>query len=333
MTSTRIIELFAGAGGWSQGLKSIGRTDAVGVEWDVVACETARAAGHARVQADVAALDPVRFAIGHGASAPEGLICSPPCTGFSLAGKGLGRGDTPAILAALPEVAAAPHRRIGFAGADPRSALVLEPLRWALALRPEWMAWEQVPAVLPLWQACAGQMAAQGYSVWTGILHAEQYGVPQTRKRAILIASRTSAVSAPVPTHSRYYSRDPQRLDPGMPRWVSMTDALGWGATMRPAMTVTGGGTATGGADPFGNAARKGLLREMEAGRWAPRSEPGIRPSLAEAATLQSFPAGCSWAGNQGQQFRQVGDAVPPLLAAHVLAAAGAARPALERAG
>ena len=38
---------------------------------------------------------------------------------------------------------------------DPRTLLVLEPLRWALALTPSWLAWEQVPGVLPLWEACA----------------------------------------------------------------------------------------------------------------------------------------------------------------------------------
>ncbi|OEV27506.1 hypothetical protein AN219_22720 [Streptomyces nanshensis] len=33
-----------------------------------------------------------------------------------------------------------------------------------------------------------------------------------------------------------------------------------------------------------------------------------------------SFPADCPWAGNKGQQFSQIGNAVPPRLAAHLLA-------------
>ncbi len=56
-----IVDLFAGPGGWDEGLAALGRRDVVGVEWDEAACLTAEAAGHRRVRADVAALDPVAF--------------------------------------------------------------------------------------------------------------------------------------------------------------------------------------------------------------------------------------------------------------------------------
>lgn len=60
-----IIDLFAGPGGWDQGLRMLGRTDVVGIEWEKWACATARAAGHRRAQADVAALDPRTLGVGH----------------------------------------------------------------------------------------------------------------------------------------------------------------------------------------------------------------------------------------------------------------------------
>ncbi|GAB3080863.1 hypothetical protein GCM10027053_51620 [Intrasporangium mesophilum] len=270
-----IVDLFAGPGGWSTGLNMIGRAETVGVEWDEAACATARAAGHERLQADVAELDPATI----GGASVEGLIASPPCQGFSMAGKGRGRQDSAAIIAAVAEMAAGrdPRAQLAQQVKDERSVLALEPLRWALDLEPEWMTWEQVPAVLPLWEACAEVLRADGYSVWTGKMLAERYGVPQTRTRAILIASRARLVGEPIATHSRYHIRTPQRLDPGMPRWVSMAEALGWGMTQRPYPTVAPG-TGGGGTDPMalgGSGARRSVLRELAEGRWMVRDSFG----------------------------------------------------------
>jgi DNA (cytosine-5)-methyltransferase 1 len=71
-----------------------------------------------------------------------------------------------------------------------------------------------------------------GYPTWTGVLHAEQYGVAQTRRRAILMASLDGPVTPPAPTHARYNPRK-ERLataaEAELLPWVSMADALGWG--------------------------------------------------------------------------------------------------------
>jgi site-specific DNA-cytosine methylase len=47
------------------------------------------------------------------------------------------------------------------------------------------------------------------------------------------------------------------------------------------------------------------------------------RITVQEAALLQTFPADYPWQGGLGQQFQQVGNAVPPLLAAHLIAELG----------
>ena len=161
------------------------------------------------------------------------------------------------------------------------ASLVIEPARFITAGQPEWTAMEQVPSVLPLWQVYAAELREMGYSAWTGILDAACYGVPQTRERAILIASRVRKVARPEPTH--YDDRKGGQLW-GTP-WVSMAEALGWGADARPAVSVTAGGTATGGAEPFGHRGRDALEAEREAGRWA------LRIDAQQNATLRSATA------------------------------------------
>lgn len=221
----QILDLFAGAGGWEEALRRLGLS-ALGVESDSWACETARAAGHERLQADVTMLEPGSF------SPVLGLIGSPPCQAYSTAGRGLGRADRPVVIACAHELAAGHDGRAQRLEQcrDPRSLLTVEPLRFALALKPRWIALEQVPAVLDLWSVFAGVLSAHGYETAVGILSAERYGVPQTRKRAFLIASAEAPVCLPAPTHRSYKPRrreipeDELALAP----WVSMAQALGW---------------------------------------------------------------------------------------------------------
>lgn len=216
-----IVDLFAGPGGWDEGLRALGLS-ALGIEWDASACATAVAAGHPRLQQDVAESQVMEGIVG--------LIASPPCQGFSAAGKGLGRGDKDQIVRCAHDLAQGRDTREsrGTLCADPRSMLTVEPLRWALEANPEWIALEQVPQVLPLWELFAEILRFRGYFVDTGILHAEQFGVPQTRKRAYLVASKGQMVHLPAPTHQKYKKGEPAQGKDGLAPWVSMAQALGW---------------------------------------------------------------------------------------------------------
>ncbi len=229
MSDHRIIDLFAGAGGWDEGLRQLGHT-ALGIETDPLACATAETAGHPRLDADIAHLDPAEF------GSVWGLIGSPPCQAYSTAGKKLGRQDKQHVIACAHELAAGHDTRPAHlaACADERSLLTVEPLRWALELRPRWVAMEQVPPVLELWELFADLLQGHGYRTAVGVLSAEQYGVPQSRRRCFLIASLDGSVQLPKPTHRSYNPRKPDQVKPGeegLPSWVSMARALGWPST------------------------------------------------------------------------------------------------------
>lgn len=297
----------AGPGGWCEGLRLAGWTGTnLGIELDTDACRTAVAAGHTRVQADITA-----FPVDHLKGRVTGLIMSPPCPPWSRSGNGGGHVDQAAVLDRI--TAHARHQAPAKADwADPRSPLTAEPMRYAVALRPDWIALEQVPAVLPIWQHTAALLQELGYYTWCGVLRTEEYGVPQTRTRAILTASLHHPVTEPCPTHQAY--RGPSdNGDLITPRWVSMRDAIGWGLDDRPAWTVTAGGVATGGAEVFGNAKCRARLRAVVG------SSRPVQPTVAETGVLQSFRPDYPWTGSTQKQREQAGNAVPPLLAAAVL--------------
>lgn len=225
------------------------------------------------------------------------------------------------------------------------TALMLEPARFLHALlscrgeRPlEWAAFEQVPAALPLWQVYAEELRSRGWSAAVGVVNLADLGGGQDRPRAFLIASAVRQVALPVATHGERWGED---LFGGvvLPR-VTMAQALGWGYTQRPAPTVTSGGADTGGAEPFGNGSRRAMQAAMADPRhWAwKRPAPAVSGTVGhvggrqarghlnltpeDAATLQTFRPGYPFQGTKGQRSKQIGNAVPPLLAAHVLSAA-----------
>jgi len=429
-----VVELFGGPGGWGIALDALG-LHAIALEWDHDACLTRVSNGLTAIRADVAAYPPARFA---GAT---GLVASPPCPQFSNSGAGHGRTVMAELRAAIVDVwngaddldrhleviAAAIYDKIVSRASWPLSSalrlacdaedagrealLMVEPARWLRALPSiEWVAMEQVPAALPLYRLYADLLAAAGWrSAWAVKLCAEQYGVPQTRMRAIIGASRERVVHPPVATHQKYVSGvaagdaaecAPSLFGPGVLPWVSMAEALGFGMSERPALTLAPGHGGGGGPDivqehgaerrgdepaptilashdngnkawqlntrrdqrPDGSTQRRPtdepaptVTAQAGKGQWVwerPATTvmgdpslwpPGhkinggdvaagragglrsrgdtVRLTVEQAAVLQSFPLEYRFAGTKTSQFAQIGNAVPPVLAYHVLAA------------
>jgi DNA (cytosine-5)-methyltransferase 1 len=284
-----ILDLFAGPGGWDQGAKMLG-LDAVGLEWDHAACMTAVAAGHPRIRCDVAQYPTAPFV-----GKVTGLIASPPCTDFSTAG--------------------AMRRTAGNSG-----HLVLEVMRWAEGLNPEWIAAEQVPAVLSIWQEYAARLRNHGFRTWTGILNAADYGVPQERRRAILLASQVAPVTPPVPTHVAAPHED--LFGVSLPPWVTLAETC----DLPPECWYDSGQNsraAGGGTVRYIRSCDRpaGTLTGKTLGQWVIHGGDRRKLTTTDGAALQTFPPDYPWCGSGEEIEQQIGNAVPPLLAAHVLAA------------
>lgn len=296
----KALDLFAGTG-WGVACQRIG-IEEYGVEIMPEACATREANGMETIYNDV------WDGLAGKTSYPEYdlLISSPPCQTFSTAGKGAGREALDDVLGLIAEAAyklpGAGLREIATErGLDDRTALVLTPLAHVWRDKPKYVAWEQVPAVLPVWEACAEVMREWGYSVDTAVLHAEQYGVPQTRKRAILVARLEGEAKLPKPTHSKYYSRTPEKLDEGVLPWVSMAEALGWGAIDQPSHTIVAG--THGASDRYasgGSATRKALDAKIGTGVWIDKQDQEVETSrtlysqrfdVEDVAALQTYPS------------------------------------------
>jgi DNA (cytosine-5)-methyltransferase 1 len=293
-----IVDLFAGPGGWSEGLRMLDErlhATEIGIEWDEDACATRQAAGHKTIRADVGTYPPERFA---GAT---GLIASPPCQDFSWAGK-----------------------KEGIEGE--RGQLIHEVLRWTKAISPEWVVCEQVPQALPVWIEFAEIMQGWGYATWAGVLNAADYGVPQARERSILIAHRDpKRARPPIPTHDA--NPQPVLFGEALNPWVSMASALDWNAdALGTAKVNTGqrwkirGDRSTAQTfDPWNVPSR--TITGKSGGQWHIIVEGEVVQRLTPKSTLalQTFPDSYPVCGNETSQFKQIGNAVPPLLAAHIL--------------
>lgn len=186
MSNLRTIDLFAGAGGITEGFRQAGAECLFANDFNPHACETFRS-NHPEVEmvcGPIQDLNTVR--IRNGLSLAKGeldvLVGGPPCQGFSIN---------------------APERFIE----DPRNSLFKHYLRFVDEFAPKTFMFENVPGMLSLgggriFDTIICQMQDRGYRTSARILLAAHYGVPQVRWRMIILGSRLGeAPIHPEPTH------------------------------------------------------------------------------------------------------------------------------------
>lgn len=357
--SFRIVDLFAGPGGLDLAAELLD-IPSIGIEWDDDAVATRLAAGLPTEPGDVRLFGPGN----PGFEDCNVLAGGPPCQTFSIAGNGSGRKALDLVTGFIHRMHAWYEReKAGKRGEtwediqreldkldDERTGLVLQPLRWVFEamLRPrhggetpkpfDVIVLEQVPAVIEVWHAYEKVLRAVGYKAHAKVFHTEQYGVPQTRRRAVLVARYEDFPKHFLPpTHQQYRKGVvPAELlfAGGRGPWVSMADALnevyehveGVRRRAMPFCVVSNYGS---GGDPKARGRR--ASDEPSAtitGKWkrnrivsADHRETEMdRLSNEEAGVFQSFPYRYPWRGND--QAQQVGNAVPPRFGVHVLSAA-----------
>lgn len=202
MVATRLtaIDLFCGAGGLSEGFRQAGFHVLVGQDYDATAGKTF-AATHpestficGRIQ-EVTATQILKAAGKHKGEI-DVIVGGPPCQGYSVYN----------------------HQR---GEDDPRAGLFREYLRLVNGIQPRWLVMENVTGIMSIAgggivrEIYAG-MESLGYRVDIRVLKAEEYGVPQERRRVVFIATREGApILFPEATHG-----------PGLMPFVTVWDAI-----------------------------------------------------------------------------------------------------------
>ena len=211
------IDLFAGAGGASLGLKAAGFNHLLCIEKDDDAASTLKAAGFPGLHDDVR-----NMIIYDEIERVDMLWASPPCQAFSTAGNREGVLDD----------------RNGW----PWTLQVIDHLH-ARGIGPEWVICENVPGLTFHKGDCTGRDYTQCPGCywlqwiqpefekrfdWVGtvMLNAADYGVPQHRRRVFLVAGPRQ-VRWPERTHCSAEEMAQQKMfGPMLKQWVSIREAL-----------------------------------------------------------------------------------------------------------
>lgn len=204
-TESLVVSLFSGAGGFSYGFLQAGLKPGFGVEIDPDACRTYELnVGSPCHEMDLGTIAPCVLKRMTGGQPPFVIIGGPPCQGFSTAG---------------PRNAS-----------DLRNRLIFNYLAIVEELLPKWFIFENVEGLLT---SGKGQDIARlvrafvelGYSIRLQKVNLAAYGVPQTRKRVLIIGNRIG-VDFEFPRELFSYDSGKSKKNCGLPMAPTLDEAI-----------------------------------------------------------------------------------------------------------
>lgn len=282
-----VLDLFAGCGGLSLGFEAAGY-ETIGFEMDKAASETYN-------QNLVGNCHAIKLDKGFEYPNAEIIIGGPPCQPFSVGG----------------------HQK-GFEDARDGFPIFIDAVK---KLQPKVFMFENVRGLLYTnkwyFELVLKELRKLGYLIDYKLLNAVNFGIPQNRERLfvfghkakfkfpkqstkkITVAEAIGDIMLTTPPESKFLNAS---MDAYVARYEKASDCVNPRDLYpdRPARTLTCRNLA-------------GATGDMQ----RVRLEDGRRRRLLhrEAARLQSFPDWFKFAGNTTQQYNQIGNAVPPLLA------------------
>jgi DNA-cytosine methyltransferase len=343
-----LVDFFAGAGGMSAGFHSTRHSGMAfrhlaAIDIDAQVLETLRL----NLNVPTHRLDVRKLAAQPGSLAalipeiepgvrksPLVFVGCPPCQGFSA------------------------HRKKDIRD-DPRNSLIMSFVELVAYFRPDVIVMENVPEMLRgrfehYYAAGRDRLVDLGYSLTSGILDASLFGVPQRRRRAVVLGSLAGAIELPEPALSQAevrtvrdaishlpsvragesdprdpWHRAPNHIDRilrkiaqipadgGDRRWLPSSEQLA-------CHVGVDAGATPGFTDVYGRLRWDEPAVTMTAKCATPSCGRFLHPeqhrniTIREAALLQTFPHNYVFTGQFLKQYRQIGEAVPPLLARHL---------------
>ena len=208
--SYKFIDLFCGAGGFSYGLEMAGFECIGGIELKEVIANTHQLnQKHSKtISGDIREITPEKFSKIIGTNHVDVIIGGPPCPTFSTIGD-----------AKIRSVTGKPTSE------DPRNQLFLEYLKYVDYFKPDIFVIENVPNFMTKYKGAIFNTAVEiienigknetinGEGLYevvkpVQVVNSVYYGVPQTRRRMMLVAHKKSNITFKYPKPTHYYDQD-----------------------------------------------------------------------------------------------------------------------------